>query len=345
MPRIPHTRPRTMHEVAARAGVAISSVSRVLSGHPDVSEAMKQKVLRAVAELGYEPDLLAQSLRSGSTHMVGLLVRDISNPLFGQIARGAEEELRRHGYVMTVTNSSDDMSLEAAHINLLRRRRVDGIIASLVTDDNPAADAALREFRGAVVLLDREPPNPGPGAGVMCDHHRGVESAVGHLLDSGHKRVALVTGTPSVWPTRERIRAYQDAHSARGLRVSRALITAKKFDADVTREATLRLLRSPNPPTAVVAAGAQCAEGALLALDETGVRIGIDVAFVACDGSPLFRLIDPAIGMVNRDAELFGRRAAETLLGLLAGEAPTDVLVPTVYVPGVGSDLYRVATS
>src|SRR5262249_11228176 len=117
-----------MREVADRAGVAMSSVSRVLSGHPDVSQKMRQVVMGAVRELGYRPDMLAQGLRRGTTFSVGFTVSDIANPVLAEVVTGAEKRLREAGYSLLLTNSEGDPALDVEHISLLERRRVDGLI-------------------------------------------------------------------------------------------------------------------------------------------------------------------------------------------------------------------------
>jgi LacI family transcriptional regulator len=119
----------TMEDVARKAGVAISSVSRVLSGHPDVSARMAKKVEEATRALGYEPDILAQSMRSGETRTIGFIITDISNPLFAQVAQSCEQELRKMGYSMILMSSNGDEITESENFAVLRRRRVDGIIA------------------------------------------------------------------------------------------------------------------------------------------------------------------------------------------------------------------------
>jgi len=144
----------SLREVADRAGVAMSSVSRVLSDHPDVSASMRQRVMSAVEDLGYEPDLLAQSLRRRETRSVGFVVGDISNQLFGEIVMGAETALREAGYSMLLTNSLGDPRLEAAHIALLTQRRVDGLVISAIDEAHPALLGKLRELEIPVVVLD-----------------------------------------------------------------------------------------------------------------------------------------------------------------------------------------------
>src|SRR4029450_3031819 len=142
-----------MREVAERAGVAMSSVSRVLSGHPDVSRAMSEKVMRAVEELDYQPDILAQSLRRRETLSVGFVVGDISNPLIAEIVTGVESTLHTNGYSMLLTNSLGDPRLEAAHIQLLYHRRVDGLVISVLDETHPDTMVQLRDLEIPVVVL------------------------------------------------------------------------------------------------------------------------------------------------------------------------------------------------
>src|SRR5437764_1143708 len=146
-----------MREVAQLAGVAMSSVSRVLSGHPDVSVAMQTRVLAAVAQLGYQPDLLAQSLRRQETMTIGFAVGDISNPLFAEIVAAAETRLRAAGYSMLLTNSEASAELDAAHIRLLAQRRVDGIILSVSDEQNAETLAALDRLDVSFVGCDDIP--------------------------------------------------------------------------------------------------------------------------------------------------------------------------------------------
>src|SRR5436309_2886755 len=206
------TRPG-MREVADRAGVAMSSVSRVLSGHPDVSPKMRQVVMSAVRELGYRPDMLAQGLRRGKTFSVGFTVSDIANPALAEIVTGAEKRLRAAGYSLLLTNSEGDPALDVEHISLLERRRVDGLILSLAEEHHPETVAALRRVTIPVVLVDRDVP---PGVKARCvafDHAAGMRSATEHLLGLGHREFALIMGGPER-PARERRRAVEETLAA-----------------------------------------------------------------------------------------------------------------------------------
>src|SRR5207248_7056581 len=172
-------------------GVAMSSVSRVLSGHPDVSDVMQARVLAAVAELGYQPDLLAQSLRRRETMTIGFAIGDISNPLFAEIVAAAETRLRAGGYSMLLTNSEASAELDAAHIRLLAQRRVDGIILSVSDERNTETLVALERLDVPVVILDRDVEVPG-AVNVFTDHRHGMRQAVAHLLDLGHREIAMI---------------------------------------------------------------------------------------------------------------------------------------------------------
>lgn len=328
----PDGAPPTIRDVAARAQVALSSVSRVLSGHPDVSAGMREKVLAAAADLGYEPDYLAQSLRRGSTKTIGFLLRDISNPLFASIARRCEQELRRAGYSMIIASSDGEADTEAANLHLLRRRRVDGLIGGLVSEINPKSLAELRAFRAPVVLIDREVDGIVAGK-VLCDHYVGVRAAVEALLSRGHSRISLVTGTLDVRSSRERLRALVDAHAQAGLPWDDSRASLGQWDEDYAKAETIRLLSSAEPPTAILAGGVSATAGVLRGLRQLRRTVGRDVTVVALDEWPYFDVLAPPLPSVLRDADEMGRASAQLLLDMLGGGAPRTETIDTMFVP------------
>lgn len=322
----------TIRDVAMRAHVALSSVSRVLSGHPDVSEKMRARVETAAAELGYEPDFLAQSLRSGHTRTVGFILRDISNPLFANIARRCEQELRQAGYSMIIMSSDGDEAVEAENLRVVRRRRVDGVIVSLVSETAGPTVAALREFKVPVVLLDREVDGVTAGA-VLSDHFSGVRTATDALLSSGHRRIALVTGEADVRSTRERVRAMQEAHDLAGVELDERLLRRGRFDADYAKPEVTRLLTRPDPPTAILAGGVGPTIGAVRAVRQLQLRLGEDVVVVALDEWPAFDVLAPRMPSVTRDSDEMGTASARLLLDMLDGGDPRVEMIDTAYVP------------
>lgn len=324
--------PVTIRDVAERAGVALSSVSRVLSGHPDASPRMRERVEAAAAELGYEPDMLAQSLRSGLTRTIGFLIRDISNPLFAVIARRCEQELRAGGYSMLLTNSDGDARAEAGNLELLRRRRVDGLIVSLESEVADETRTSLSRFGGPIVLLDREVDDLDVGA-VLCDHYSGVLAAVRDLLARGHRRIGLVTGSMDVRSTRERVRAFNDAFVAEGIDPDPSLLTLGSFTSDFGKTAVIRMLSRQPEPTAIVTGGVLTTAGALRALRQLGREPGEDIAFVALDEWPLFDVSTHGLASVARDPNEIGTTAGRLMLDMLRGGDPTRITVPTTYTP------------
>lgn len=323
--------PVTIYDVALRARVASSSVSRVLSGHPDVSEKMRARVEQAAAELGYEPDLLAQSLRSGHTRTVGFVLRDISNPLFANIARRCEQELRRAGYSMIIMSSDGDGAVEAQNLQVVRRRRLDGVIVSLVSESAAPTVSALHDLKMPVVLLDREVQDLTAGA-VLSDHYSGVRTATEALLASGHRRIALVTGEADVRSTRERIRAMRDVHEAAGLHLDDDLLRCGRFDADYAKPETTRLLTRRDPPTAILAGGVGPTIGAVRAVRQLRLRLGEDVVIVALDEWPAFDVLAPVMPSVTRDSDEMGTASARLLLDMLDGGDPRVEMIDTTYV-------------
>ena len=322
----------SMSEVADLADVAISSVSRVLSEHPDVSADMRARVLAAVAELEYEPDFLAQSLRRGATLSVGYVVGDISNPLIATITSGAESVLRSAGYSMLLMNSDGDPTLDAAHIRFFQARRVDGMILSLASERRPETLDILGQVDVPIIMIDRDVPEEFGASMVRNDHRAGMRDAIGHLLDLGHRRIALITGALDLWPVRERIAAMAEAVSQRGI-VDETMSLVGSLSADHGEKSTEQLLAMDPRPTAIVAGGNQVLAGCVRALIRHGIRVPDDISLVTCDEVDLSELHQPPIAAVARDTLLLGRTAAELLLERLNGAEPRVVLLPTTFTP------------
>ena len=321
-----------IREVAQHAGVAMSSVSRVLTDHPDASDRMRERVMQAVKELEYEPDWLAQSLRLQETRTVGFTMADISNAVMSQMVLGAESVLRESGYSMLLTNSEGDGNRDAAAITTLGRRRVDGFLIATATEGHRPTLAALRHVGAPVVVIDRTMPASLGASAAYFDHRGGMREAVGHLLDLGHRRVSLVLGQ-SFRPTLERRRGLEDAYSERSLPPSFDVVEGHYSEQHGTN-ATTQVLDLDDPPTAIVAGSNQLLTGTLRALKRRGLRVGQDISLASCDEISLTELHDPPIAIVHRDNTEIGRQAAMLLLKRLQGEdRPDTVTLPTWFEP------------
>jgi LacI family transcriptional regulator len=315
-----------MQQVAERAGVALSSVSRALSGHPDVSAVMRNRVLDAVAVLGYEPDILAQSLRRGATMTVGFLVGNISNPLFAEIALGAETRLRAADYTMLLANAEDSL-VERAHLRLFRQRRVDGLLLSLIDESSDDAAHTLEKTAVPTVLVDRDPVKFRGSSAVLSDHATGMQMAMATLVEMGHRRIGLVNGDVRVRPGRERAAAMRRfAKRAPGVTT---LIRNGSFSAAHGEGATEFMLRTPKPPTAIIAGGNQVLVGVLRSIRKNRARVPRDLSLVTCDAVALSEFLEPPLATISRDPRLMGEVAAELLLEGIAGLPPRTVTLPT----------------
>ena len=324
----------TIKEVALRAGVALSSVSRVLNDHPDVSTSMRARVLEAIAELGYEPNLLAASLRRGSSRTIGFIVPDLRNPLFGSIVTAAQEVLSRQGYAAVITTSISDAERDAEVARLLRHRQVDALIVSLADQTREDLIEELRRFRGPIVLLDREVDGLENASIVETDHGSGMEQATRHLLSLGHERVALLTGSLQVRPSAQRVQAFRKAYRESALAYPEDLVRPIGFDPEFGEHSTIELLRGPSPPTALIVGGNQLLTGVLRSLQRLGVRPGVDIAVVSCDDVPLSELHNPSITVIDRDVAEIGSSAARLALERLddPDTPPRRVVLPTTLV-------------
>jgi LacI family transcriptional regulator len=320
----------TIHQVAKKAGVAISSVSRVLSNHADVSEDMRLKVEKAVAELGYEPDYLAQSLRKGATQTIGFMIRDITNPLFSIVAQSAEFELHKAGYSIILINSHGDSETEKENFSLFKRRRIDGIIASLVSEDSNQAKSIINNLGIPVVLLDREITGLKASA-VICDHASGVQEATSDLIKNGHKRIAFISGKRDLLITRSRLKGFENACSQERIKIDPNCVRVESFSEEYAYKETLDLFSSKKRPTALIAGGISASAGGLRALKELKLKVGKDVAFVALDEWPMFDLLSGDLSSVYRDPEEIGRESAKLIINLINGGPSSQAVIQTQY--------------
>ncbi|GIU92854.1 MAG: LacI family transcriptional regulator [Acidimicrobiia bacterium] len=320
-----------MKEVARRAGVALSSVSRVLNDHPDVSDAMRAKVIAAIKELGYQPNLVASSLRRGSTKTVGFVVADISNPLFADITWGAERRLNRAGYSMVLTNSEGDPARDEKMVRLLRRRRVDGLIISLADETRKETIAELKHLEVPIVLIDREVGDLASASAVLADHAEGMRRATELLFDLGHRRIGLIGPSESTRPGRERLAGFKAAHSSRRVGVDWDLVKLGGLSPAFGEAMAHELLNLKDPPSALISAGNLLLVGTLRALHRARVSVGSEISLVSCDDVPLAELYNPPITVVDRNTVEMGEIAAGLLLERLEDpEAkPRVATVPT----------------
>lgn len=321
----------SIREVAERAGVAISSVSRVLSHHTEASPRMREVVNAAVRDLGYRPDIGAQSMRTRKTLLIGMVVSDIGNSVLVTGIAAALRRLRRAGYSLVLMNSESLARLDADNIQSLLRRRVDGLILSLADERTPETAHILRQADVPVVLLDRDAPEGVGASRVIFDHRSGTANATRHLADLGHREIALIVGGAQR-PMRERRLGAADGMAKAG-GSARCLVHEGALSVTFGEEAADRILDRRTPPTAIVAGGNLIAHGALRAFRRRGIVLGRDLSFVGCDDVAFADFHHPPIAVVRRDMISIGEAAADLMLDLLDGGGFREVCLPTEFVP------------
>lgn len=329
----PHHRSTTLREVAAAAGVSISTVSRALNNQPFVSDAARKRVLDASDQLGYRPDVAARSIRTGVSGAIGLVVSDISNPLFAAVAKAAEQTLNERSFALMIANSANDAAHEAEVMLTFRQRRLDGLLLAAAEEASSGLDERIDAFRAAV-LLDREVPGARCDQ-VLSDHADGLARALRHLVDLGHRRIALVAGTAAQRGSRVRAETYRTRGAEMGLSGLADLLLLDRMDAADGYRALAELLdRGDDRPTAIIAGNNQIFGGLFAAVRDRGVSIPDDLSLIACEETELTALHNPPLDVIRRDMAELGRQAADLVLTRLEEpDAPArTILLPTEFI-------------
>jgi len=312
----------TVHEVAAYAKVSAQTVSRVVNGLPRVAPRTRERVLKAVKALDYEPNSLARGLVTRRTHAIGVVVYDISNPYYGQMVRGMEDAAFSRGYDLIIGNSDADHRKDLSYLRVFRRRAVDGILAS-VADPSRDRLEAWTQASCPVVFLDQYFGGD-EASYVTVNNREAARRAVEHLLDIGHRRIGVVTAssTASV-SVKERFAGYRDALKARGVEHDPALTARSERQTEEGGfHATGRLLRGGARPTALFCNNDAMAIGAMRAIYEAGLDIPGDISVVGFDDVPIAALLRVPLTTVAQPIRRMGAAAVELLTQRIEGAPP-----------------------
>ncbi|MDQ7829202.1 MAG: LacI family DNA-binding transcriptional regulator [Armatimonadota bacterium] len=317
------TRPATIVDVAARAGVSPATVSRVLNGTPHpVRPEVRARVLQAARGLGYLPNMVARSLLRRATSAVGLLVPDVSNPYYAVILRGIEDAAWQRGLAVILCNTDRRPERQRAALQMLAERRVDGLVVA--GGAFGPADLTVLGGRLPVVAIGRHPARV---PSVRVDNVAAGALATRHLLALGHRRIACLVGPAGSTSARDRLTGYRRALRHAGVRVASRYVVPADFTPAGGRRGVERLWAQGPPPTALVAPNDQAAVGAIRALYERGVGVPGDVSVVGFDDTPLAAVTVPALTSVHIPMDELGRRALELLLQLRDGGAGRGVVL------------------
>jgi DNA-binding LacI/PurR family transcriptional regulator len=306
----------TLADVARVARVATSTASRALQESPRISETTKLRVREAARGLGYRPNRIAQSLRTRSANLVGVVVPDIGAPFYSRVVKGAQSVFEQAGYAVLMMNTEREPRREAAALRTLLEHRARGVLVA-------TTGGSTAEPEVPTVYFDNIVLNRGVG-NVTRANVAGVRLLVEHLREHGHERVGYIGGPPTLTSGIERLDGYRVAVAELGLvdRDDYAQLGDASWSPYGGAAAMERLLALDEPPTAVVTSGESLALGALSACRAAGRRVPEDVALVSFDDPPFGDLLDPPLTALRRNEEEMGRLAASLLLHALQSTAP-----------------------
>jgi LacI family transcriptional regulator len=307
-----------LRDVAERAGVSVGSASRVLNGYPNVTPEIRDRVERAVAELGYRRNLLAQSLRTRKTQLVSLIIPDITNPFFAELARELELACSAAGYQLMLANSMESPDMEQRSLTAALDHSPGGVI--LVPT---ASTAGIPDTAGVqVVVCDRRMPGS-PVPTVLSDNRQGATAAVAYLRGLGHTRIACIAGPAGVEAADERLAGYLAMGGEAG-----KLVLRGPFSYEFGMAATAQLLSLDPPPTAIFASSDQQAIGSLHACAVRGISVPEQVSVCGFDAIPLSALTSPELTTVRQPVKEMAARSLSLLLGDQPAP-PATVMLPT----------------
>jgi LacI family transcriptional regulator len=301
-------------EVARRASVSASTVSRVLNGDARVGEAYRRRVLRAVEELDYRPNRLARNLRKQRSASIGIVVSDIENPHFTEMVRAVEDLAYREGHTVLVCNTDETPDKQRVYLDVMLDERVLGVIIS-PSDPAGAEIGKLLDAGIPVIAFDREVADPRADA-VIADNVGGTRTAVELLLSQGRRDLVLVVGGRDVETGAERLDGFTLAMRAAGLEPRSV---DGNFRIDEAYEAVRELLAGPHRPEGLVVANNLMTLGALRAIREAGVGVPDELALVAIDDPPWAPFVEPPLTTLAQPVRKMAADAMELLLQRVAG--------------------------
>jgi LacI family transcriptional regulator len=334
----------TMKDVAALAGVAIKTVSRVMNGDPTVAPDLAARIRDAAAKLGYRPNLTASSLRRGDrrTATIGLLLEDVANPFSAALLRAVEDEARQRRVQILIGSLDEDPDRERELAITLIDRGVDGLVIVPAAPDQSYL-VAERKLGIRVVFLDREPRFLDADA-VVSDNRQGAVAAVDHLRSFGHRRIAYLGDSRTISTAAHRFDGYQRVLERAGLPADPQIVRHGLRTVDDAMRAAADIAGLPDPPTALFASQNLVTIGAVKALRRAGLQQ--KVALVGFDDFLLADAVAPGITVITQDAAQLGRLATQLLFARLDGDdsPPRTHVVPTGMVVRGSGEISPVPT-
>jgi LacI family transcriptional regulator len=330
----PPARRPTIREVAEMAGVSRSTASRALTGRGYVAPAVRDRVREVARRLGYVPDATARHLRQQDSQSIGVLVSDLNNPFYAGLAAGISQQARKRQYTMMLADDGGSPEVEAEAAEAFAALRVAGVI---VTPVSAQISTYLARQQIPVVEVDRQFA-VGACDAVMVDNGSAARQVTSHLLELGHRRIAMVIDEMHWTTGRDRLAGYRAAFSAAGLPLDDSLVVGAGWDVDAARIEAHKLLSRPEPPTAVFAANNVLAEAVWRAATELNLAIPDQLSLVSFDDVSWMSLVQPGVTAVAQDPVALGEAAISQLFERIRSpQAPVRTVLLSATITSRGS--------
>ncbi len=312
--------PSNLKDVAKKLDISIATVSRVVNNKGYVKAETRERVLAALKELDYTPNMVARSLKCKTTKTIGVLIPDITEPFFDFVIKGIDSVLRESGCSMILCDTDEDVKKEVEYLGLLAEKQIDGVILATVSPHSEFIDGVIERRRMPVVFIDNLPNTSKNIDAVIIDNRLASRMAVGHLIECGHKNIGIITGKTDETTGYERLAGYREALGDNGIEVRESLIRVGDYKEDSGYGKMLELLESNPDMTAVYVISSKMTYGAVKAIRSRGLRIPDDIAVVGFDIHDASGLMSPGITTVMQPERTIGREAAELVTRLLESD-------------------------
>ncbi len=321
----------TIRDVAKLAGVATMTVSRVINNSGYVSDNTREKVEAAIQELGYVPNMLGHSLRFNQTKTLALVLTDITNPFWTTVARGVEDAAQEKGYSVILCNTDESLKKQNLYLNMLLKRRIDGMLfVPTHSSNNPVQ--LIQKQKVAVVVIDRDVPSNDVDI-VRGDSFGGAYQLTRHLIELGHKHIAVLSGPESVSTSNERVAGFRRAMEEAGLHQNVNNVFWGSFkNQHLGFEMAEAALKITPQPTAFLAVNNFIAHGAMHMFATANLRVPEDISLVSFDDIPIIINPAPFLTVAVQPAYEMGYKATQLLLARLMNEGPDTfqkIILPT----------------
>lgn len=307
----------TIKDIAKEANVSTATVSKVLNKKDQrISSKTRNLVLKIAREKNYIPNSMARSLVTRKTNTIGLILPDITNPFFPELARGAEDKANEEGYMIMFCNTDDEANKESKYLNMLAQKMVDGII--LTQSANKEGNIkTLDSLKIPLVLIDRDIDVKNIKGKVLVDNFLGAYEGVSYLIEKGYKNIAFITGPLSTTTSNDRLKGYKKALLDNGLIINKDLILEGEYKRQWGIDATKQLLNNNNRFDAVFCGNDLIAINVIKTLREKNINVPNDIGVMGYDNIYLSEIIDPSLTTVNQPVYEMGYKAAELLINIL----------------------------